>query len=283
MNDFYVITPTDNDLYHHGILGQKWGKQNGPPYPLGSGDHSSAEKKAGWRHSLRKKHRSTSIMGALARRKNEKIDKSFEKWKKSDEARDRAIESGKRANEARINYENNKSKDTKKSYKEANKQYKRDLRKNTTYRKGTVRQEVESDLSRKYLSKARGIENELRNNPNDKILKKQYNKALTKHDVYRDKARKEQAKAAAKSEYIAKVKRNVTNSINGIAIIVAISAAHSGAEWYKNHKTGAKYFSDIVGSVGKSSGLNTVKGGFTPGFKYASKGLSTLRKVRKMV
>ena len=33
-------------LEHFGILGQKWGKQNGPPYPLGSGDHSSAEKKA---------------------------------------------------------------------------------------------------------------------------------------------------------------------------------------------------------------------------------------------
>ncbi len=36
-------------LAHHGILGQKWGKRNGPPYPLGSGDHSASEKKAGWR------------------------------------------------------------------------------------------------------------------------------------------------------------------------------------------------------------------------------------------
>lgn len=46
----------DNDyrdyLAHHGILGQKWGKRNGPPYPLGYGDHSASEKKAGWERSL---------------------------------------------------------------------------------------------------------------------------------------------------------------------------------------------------------------------------------------
>lgn len=35
-----------NFLEHHGILKQKWGHRNGPPYPLGSGDHSSAEKQA---------------------------------------------------------------------------------------------------------------------------------------------------------------------------------------------------------------------------------------------
>ena len=32
-------------LYHHGILGQHWGHQNGPPYPLGEGDHSASEKR----------------------------------------------------------------------------------------------------------------------------------------------------------------------------------------------------------------------------------------------
>lgn len=40
------------ELYHHGIKGQKWGVRNGPPYPLRAKDHSVSEKKAGWRKSL---------------------------------------------------------------------------------------------------------------------------------------------------------------------------------------------------------------------------------------
>lgn len=32
-------------LIHYGILGQKWGKTNGPPYPLDYSDHSALEKK----------------------------------------------------------------------------------------------------------------------------------------------------------------------------------------------------------------------------------------------
>lgn len=30
-------------LAHHGILGQKWGVKNGPPYPLGGGDYTQTE------------------------------------------------------------------------------------------------------------------------------------------------------------------------------------------------------------------------------------------------
>ena len=41
-------------LMHHGVLGQKWGKLNGPPYPLKSSAHSASEKKAGWKNSLAK-------------------------------------------------------------------------------------------------------------------------------------------------------------------------------------------------------------------------------------
>lgn len=40
------------ELSHHGILGQKWGKRNGPPYPLDNSDHSSSDRKAGWKKSL---------------------------------------------------------------------------------------------------------------------------------------------------------------------------------------------------------------------------------------
>lgn len=43
------------ELYHHGILGQKWGKRNGPPYPLSVSSHSSSEKKAGWIKSIKEK------------------------------------------------------------------------------------------------------------------------------------------------------------------------------------------------------------------------------------
>ena len=54
MNDIYVGTLfSDAYLEHHGILGMKWGKRNGPPYPLGINMHSAAEKAAGWMKSLR--------------------------------------------------------------------------------------------------------------------------------------------------------------------------------------------------------------------------------------
>lgn len=48
-NDYY---DEDDYIEHHGIKGQKWGVRNGPPYPIAPSDHSSSERKAGWRSSL---------------------------------------------------------------------------------------------------------------------------------------------------------------------------------------------------------------------------------------
>lgn len=44
----------NNELYHHGILGQQWGKRNGPPYPLGGGDYTAREKKAIYKRRLQR-------------------------------------------------------------------------------------------------------------------------------------------------------------------------------------------------------------------------------------
>ena len=66
------ILLADSDLNHHGILGQRKGVRNGPPYPLNPGRHSASEKKAGWRKSLgggglfsKKKKKSKSVNSQL--------------------------------------------------------------------------------------------------------------------------------------------------------------------------------------------------------------------------
>lgn len=52
-----------NELYHHGILGQKWGVKNGPPYPLSGGKVSAVRKKrkSGIGVTYNKKHKDSLI------------------------------------------------------------------------------------------------------------------------------------------------------------------------------------------------------------------------------
>ena len=52
INYYNPYVHSELELYHHGVAGQRWGKKNGPPYPLAASAHSASEKKAGWRKSL---------------------------------------------------------------------------------------------------------------------------------------------------------------------------------------------------------------------------------------
>lgn len=66
---------SNDELYHHGIFGQRWGVRNGPPYPLDDEDHSARERKAGWKASLNNSERSSN--------KKERVYSSSSKNKKT--------------------------------------------------------------------------------------------------------------------------------------------------------------------------------------------------------
>lgn len=59
---YYIVKDPPNELYHHGIKGQKWGDKNGPPYPLGASSHSSSERKegtSGWSNKAKKEYKAS--------------------------------------------------------------------------------------------------------------------------------------------------------------------------------------------------------------------------------
>ena len=78
-NDF-----ESNYLAHHGILGMKWGHKNGPPYPLGASDHSTSEKKAGYRKSLGG-GRNEELYDRKEKKITKKYDKKLAKSQKKDQ------------------------------------------------------------------------------------------------------------------------------------------------------------------------------------------------------
>ena len=195
---------------HFGVKGMKWGKR-------------------------KDNYHSTGIRSAMARRSNEKVDKSFKQWKENSSKREDAISLGKKAVQSKLAYEKNKSdKSLKSQYKTDNKAYKKSLKENTTYRKGQIRKAVGSDLSRKYLSEAKKVKKQMASDPSNKSLQKQYDKLMSKHDVERAKARKAPEVAEKRSRKKASVKRAMTMSVKAAAGTAAVAAGTYAVNKYLN-------------------------------------------------
>ena len=74
----YMFDVYFNKLEHHGIEGQRWGKKNGPPYPLDESDHSAAEKKA-------KKKKKSFLQKRKENKEAKNHERSKEAYKKASE------------------------------------------------------------------------------------------------------------------------------------------------------------------------------------------------------
>lgn len=240
----WIYTYSD-ELSHHGIKGQKWGKRR---YQNPDGSLTNAGKT---------RYRSTSLKAARARKANEKVDKGFQDWKKNTDLRDTAIDLGKKATAAKMAYESNKSdKILKKAYKDANKAYKQALGKNTDYRQGVVRQEVGRDASRKYLSEAKKVKKQLDNDPSNKKLQKQYADLMSKHDIERADARRAKEVGTKRMNKVRSIKGKMTTTTKllvgsaavaaGTAVVAGYLNKHNVTVNGKQVKFGKQNMSDIV-------------------------------------
>ena len=214
-----IITRCDDndELMHYGIKGMKWGVIRSPQQ-IG--------------------YKSTGVRSALARKSNERIDKSFKNWNENTKKRNDAIDLGKKANASKIAYEKDKSNKTLKTeYKQANKDYKKALKTNTTYRKGVVRQEVGRDAARKYLSEAKKVKKQLMSDPSNKRLQKEYNSLMSKHDVERANARKAVDVANKRMRKQAAIKRTMTMTVKTAATSAAIAlGTYAVNKYLQNHE-----------------------------------------------
>lgn len=197
-NGDIIRSQFDEGLYHYGIPGMKWGVHK-------------------------------------AKRENKKVDKSFKDWKENDAKKKNAIELGKKNNANRRAYEDNKSdKSAKALYKQSNKAYKKALNSNTSWRKGSIRQEVGQDAARKYLSDAKNVKKQLDKNPSDKQLQKKYKYLMDRHDVERAKARKAASVGQNRSYKKAAMKRKMTMTVSAVAATAAVSAGAYAVNRYLN-------------------------------------------------
>lgn len=261
------MTEIEYELYHAGVKGMKWGvrryqNKDGSLTPAGKKRYGDSPETGNKKPS----YRSTGIKSAMARRSNEKVDKGFKNWKENAQKRDDAIDLGKKATAARLAYENDKSNKTlKTAYKDANKQYKKALSENTSYRKGVVRSEVGKDASRKYLSAAKKVQKQLSSDPSNKDLQKKYNDLMSKHDVERAKARKATAVGAKRSQVKANLKRKMTMTVKAAAGAAAVAAgAYAVNKYLTSHdvtvngrpiRLGAKNIADVANVAKKAKDL----------------------------
>ena len=197
-----------DELYHYGVQGMRWGHRN-------------------------------SIKAAIAKRQNDKIDKSFIKWKEDANKRDNAINLGKELNKTKLAYENNRSSDElKKQYREANKNFKKAYRQNTTFHKGEIRQQVGQDLSRKYLSESKKVKKQLLSDPTNKELQKKYGDLLNKHDIERAKARKAISVGEKRMRAKSSIKRAMTMTVTAVVTSAAITGGvYAANKYFAGHNT----------------------------------------------
>lgn len=200
MSNFIKITDDNQELMHFGVLGMKWGH-------------------------TKKGYRSTSIRSAVARRSNDNVDRGFKDWQVNAQKKQTAIDAGKRRNETQMLYSQNKgSKEHRSAYKQAEKEYKKTLGSNTTYRKGDIKQEVGQDLSRKLLSEAKRLKKQIDQGNGDPKTKKQYQKLMNQYDVERAKARRAPMVAQRRSAKKASMKRAMTMTVKAAVIGAAVTA-----------------------------------------------------------
>lgn len=92
VNRFYKYYKPDY-VEHHGIIGQKWGDRNGPPYPLSSSEHSAVVKSAD-KKSTRSGRKLTWHQRRKAKKNLKKARAAAAKKRLDDKEKERLVREG---------------------------------------------------------------------------------------------------------------------------------------------------------------------------------------------